>query len=416
MQAEIISIGDELLIGQVVNTNASWIGQQLSLIGIPVVRVTVIPDNREQILSSLNEAQKRAGLILITGGLGPTNDDITKEVLCEFFNTRLVFDPKTLQDIENLFSLRGFPVAGLNRQQAELPENCKIIRNNDGTAPGMWFEKDKAIFISLPGVPFEMKPMMTDYVLPELAKLSQQQTIFHKTVLTQGVGESFLAVKIKDWENNLPSNIRLAYLPHPGIVRLRLSAVGQDKAVLVWQVDEEIARLQHLIADFIVGYDDDTLEAIVGQLLAGRKQTLVTAESCTGGYLAHKITSVPGSSAYYLGSIIAYSNRLKMNLLDVKESDLSAYGAVSEQIVIAMAVAARSKLGSDYSIAVSGIAGPDGGTAEKPVGTTWIAVASAETVIAKRFLFGEHRERNIYKAAVTGLNMLRKMILGINKA
>jgi nicotinamide-nucleotide amidase len=413
MTAEIISIGDELLIGQVVNTNAAWMGQELTLIGIQVHQVSVISDEAEHIISALQEAEQRADIILITGGLGPTKDDITKQTLCRYFNTRLIFDETTYQNIIELFKSRGFPINGSNKLQAEIPENCTPITNKNGTAPGMWFEKKDKVFISMPGVPFEMKPMMKEFILPKLAVRAKGGAIVHKTILTQGIGESFLAAKIQQWEEALPAHMKLAYLPQPGIVRLRLSAFGEKKETLEADIEEQIVRLNSLVPEYIYGYDEDTLEAIVGNFLKERKQTLVTAESCTGGYLSHRITSVPGSSEYYLGSVISYSNDLKINLLDVSELDIITHGAVSEAVVKDMAMHARNKLKADYAIAVSGIAGPDGGTAEKPVGTTWIAIATETKVIAKKFLFGEHRERNIHKTAITALNMLRKVILGI---
>ncbi len=411
MKAEIISIGDELLIGQVVNTNASWMAEQLSLYGVSVGQITVIADQKDHIMRTLEEASRRSELVLITGGLGPTSDDITKHTLCTYFDTRLVLDPEALADIEALFPRRGLKVSEPNRLQAELPENCRSIPNAHGTARGMWFEKDGVIYISMPGVPFEMKPMMTNYILPELAGRNTTGTIYFKTVLTQGVGESFLAELIREWELQLPSNIKLAYLPQPGIVRLRLTATGPSLHHLKEEVDDEIRKLGSIIPELIFGFNDDTLEALVGSILKERGQTLVTAESCTGGYLAHRITSVPGSSAYYLGSIISYSNKLKMNLLGVPEEDLIRHGAVSEEVVKAMARGARIRLSADYAIAVSGIAGPDGGTAEKPVGTTWIAVASPEGVQAQKYQFGEHRERNITRTALTALNLLRKTLI-----
>ncbi|MHC1706115.1 MAG: competence/damage-inducible protein A [Bacteroidales bacterium] len=409
MKAEIISIGDELLIGQVINTNAAWMGQELSLIGIPVHQITIISDTREHIITAMKEAESRAEIILITGGLGPTRDDITKQTLCEYFDTHLVFDEASFENINRLFPARGLPVTDLNRKQAEVPAYCRPVLNKNGTAPGMWFEKQGKIFISMPGVPFEMKPMMTDLILPELASLSHIG-IFHKTVLTQGVGESFLAEKIKVWEDQLPANMKLAYLPQPGIVRLRLSAYSGTNNELQTAVEEQIRKLHLIIPGLIFGYDEDTLEEILGRLLREKKQTLVTAESCTGGYLAHKITSVPGSSEYFLGSIISYSNELKIKLLDIAEKDIIDHGAVSEVVARAMACNARKKLQADYAIAISGIAGPDGGTPEKPVGTTWIAIATPEKVISEKFMFGEHRERNIHRTAITALNMLRKII------
>lgn len=410
MDAEIISIGDELLIGQVINTNASWMAEQLNLIGIKVKQVTTISDEREHILYSLAEATQRANIVLITGGLGPTNDDITKQTLCEYFGTHLIFDEASYKNIQSLFALRDFKVTELNRKQAEVPANCQPITNSNGTAPGMWFEKDGVIYVSLPGVPFEMKPMMTDFVLPELSKRFTDGAIVHKTILTQGMGESFLAAKIRHWEAALPAYIKLAYLPQPGIVRLRLTAIGTDKEALVSEVEKQTLALQQIIPGLIFGYGDDTLEQVVGRLLKQKQQSLATAESCTGGYVAHMITNVPGSSAYFKGSVVAYANEIKEKLLNVKPETLQQYGAVSEACVTEMAENARRIFGTDYAIATSGIAGPDGGTDEKPVGTTWIAIATPANTLSEEFHFGEHRLRNVQKITIQALSMLRKAL------
>lgn len=411
MTAEIVSIGDELLIGQVINTNASWISEQLNLAGIKVSQVTTISDSREHILTALKDAEGRADIILITGGLGPTKDDITKETLCEYFETQLIFSDKVFNNILRLFGERGLTLSSPNRKQAEIPETCLPIQNLHGSAAGMWFEKKDKIFISMPGVPFEMKPMITEYIIPEIQKRHKTQAIVHKTILTQGIGESWLAQKIESWEDNLPDNIKLAYLPQPGIVRLRLTAVGENQKKLDDQVNEEVEKLLTLIPKYFFGYDKDQLYEIIGELLRAKKQTLSTAESCTGGYIAHLITSVAGSSDYFNGSVVAYANEIKQEMLGVKEQDLIDCGAVSEVVVKQMAEGIRKKLKTDYAIATSGVAGPGGGTDEKPVGTTWIAIATPEKTIAKHFLFGEHRERNIRKAALTALNMLRKELL-----
>jgi nicotinamide-nucleotide amidase len=418
MKTEIISIGNELLIGQVVNTNASWMAEQMNLAGFWVDRITVVPDEMEEIASILNEAKERSSVVLVTGGLGPTKDDITKEVLCHFFSTRLVFHEEAFRDIEHLFHTRGIKVTELNRKQAELPENCKPIPNPNGTARGMWFSKEddhgKTDFIFMPGVPFEMKPMMLESVIPVLIKNYLKNTIYHKTVLTQGIGESFLSVLIEKWEDNLPENIRLAYLPQPGIVRLRLTGRGNDAIAVRNQVEEEVKSLVKIIPEYFFGFDDDRLEVIIGELLQKKSSTLATAESCTGGYIAHLITSVPGSSKYYKGSIIAYSNEIKEDELGVSSESLVKFGAVSEEVVTGMARGIRKKFNVDYAIATSGIAGPDGGTTGKPVGTTWIAIATPEKTIASRYLFGEERERNIRKTALQALNLLRKEIGNID--
>ncbi len=411
MKTEIISIGDELLIGQVINTNASWIAEQLNLAGIEVVRITTIVDKKEEILKTLKEASDRAEVVLLTGGLGPTRDDITKNTLCEYFGSRLVFHKPSFKYVEKLFSERGLPVRDINRKQAEVPHNCVPIVNENGTAPGMWFEKDNTTFVSMPGVPYEMKAMITSYVLPELLKKLNGLQVIHKKVLTQGVGESFLSELIRDWENSLPEHMKLAYLPQPGIVRLRLSGSGHDKTKLSIEMDDKIKVLQELIPDLIFGFGEKTLEEVVGGLLKKDGMTLSTAESCTGGYIAHLITSIAGSSAYFKGSVIAYSNQIKTNIVGVKEDTLVAHGAVSEQTVTEMALGVKKRFKTDFAIAVSGIAGPEGGTAQKPVGTTWIAVAGPDVLIVEKYLFGKNRQRNIRVAAVTALNKLRLMMI-----
>ncbi len=413
MNAEIITIGDELLIGQVIDTNSAWIAEQLNLVGIRVAQITSISDDREHILKTLEDASKRAGLILMTGGLGPTRDDITKHTLCEYFDTELVFHQPSFNNVEKLFRARGFTVTELNRQQAEVPANCTPLANPNGTAPGLWFEKEGVIYVSMPGVPFEMKPLITNEVLPRVAKKVNSTFIEHITVLTQGVGESMLAQIIEPWENNLPQNIKLAYLPQPGIVRLRLTAIGSDKGALGMVLNQQVSELKKLIPDLIFGYNDDTMEMVVGKMLRDNQKTLSTAESCTGGYIAHLITSIPGSSDYFVGSTISYSNEVKINELDVSPEDVEMHGAVSKQVVEQMALGAYKKFGTDYALSVSGIAGPDGGTDEKPVGTVWIAMATPEKVVSKKFLFGEHRGRNIRKSALAALNMLRMELLQI---
>lgn len=417
MKVEIINIGDELLIGQVINTNASWMAEQLNLSGFSVYQVTVIGDSREHILKALREAEKNAEIILISGGIGPTRDDITKTTLCEFFNTHLVFNDEAYQNIKTLFALRGFPVTELNRQQAELPEACLPLPNKLGTACGMWFEKQdregkKTIFISMPGVPFEMKAMMANEIIPRLQSCFNTPFIYHKTVLTQGIGESFLAKKIEFWEDNLPEGIKLAYLPQPGMVRLRLSGKGNEETMVRARVSQAIGELEAIIPEYIFGYDEETLEAIVGKLLLEKGNSLATAESCTGGYIAHLITSIPGSSGYFKGSIVAYSNEMKEELLSVPSGKINQYGAVSEETVLEMAISAQTQCNADYVIATSGIAGPDGGTPEKPVGTTYIAIATPTEVFAEKYSFGDDRSRNIRKTALQALALLRKTLIG----
>ena len=416
MNVEIINIGDELLIGQVINTNAAWMAEQLNLSGFRAYQVSVISDSRQHILEALAEAEKRAEVVLISGGIGPTKDDITKHTLCEYFNTRLVFNEEAYRDVEAIFARRGYQVTELNRQQAELPESCTGIPNKLGTARGMWFEKDRpdksrTIFVSMPGVPFEMKSMMTDYVIPRMKELFNTPFIYHKTILTQGVGESFLAARIESWENELPSHIKLAYLPQPGIVRLRLTGEGSNEIILHQEVEAEVLKLQPMIPEYIFGYDEETVELIVGRLLKEKHATLATAESCTGGTIAQMITSIPGSSVYFKGSVVAYSNEIKKHILGINDETLSKYGAVSEEVVTHMAASLQKMFDVDYAIATSGIAGPDGGSEEKPVGTVWIAIATPDEVVASKFLFGDNRERNIRRTALQAINMLRKKLI-----
>jgi len=410
MVAEIISIGDELLIGQVINTNASWMGELLNLNGIRVKQIKAIADNKDDIIDALNSSFKTADIILVTGGLGPTKDDITKHTLAEYFKTKLVFNNEAYQRIEDLFKLRNYKVTQVNKEQANLPEGCIPISNLNGTASGMWFEKNGKILVSMPGVPFEMKTMMEDEIVPRLKAKFKTPVILHKTIMTQGVGESFLAQKIEDWENDLPENIKLAYLPQPGIVRLRITAIGNDLGTCEKNISSLVDKLKSLIEDHIFAYDDILLEEAVGESLRKHQKTISTAESCTGGYIAHLLTSISGSSTYFKGSIIAYANEIKESTLNVTSTSLQQDGAVSESVVKQMALGACHKFRTDYAIATSGIAGPDGGTEEKPIGTTWIAIAGPKGVEAKEFHFGEHRGRNIRRAALSALFWLKKIV------
>ena len=413
-EIEIISIGTELLIGQVINTNAAWMGEELNKAGFEVSRITVISDDKRQITSALAEAGARAEVVLITGGLGPTKDDITKKVLCDFFDSNLILHKESLKNVERIFNYYGRDVSTVNKKQAEIPDKATPIINKNGTAPGLWFEKDQKVFVVMPGVPMEMKAMMIENVIPALDKKYIHGAIYHRTIHTHGMGESALSKLIEKWEDNLPGEISLAYLPQPGIVRLRLTARGENENHLKLLVDTCVDSLHEYIPDLIFGYDGDRMEAVVGALLKDRKKTIVTAESCTGGYLAHLLTSIPGSSAYYLGSVVAYANEVKENMLGVSHQALYNYGAVSETVITEMAEGVRQKLSADYALATSGIAGPDGGTPDKPVGIVWIALATREKVIAKKFLFGEIRERNIRRAALGALNMLRLELCTIN--
>jgi nicotinamide-nucleotide amidase len=412
MKAEIINIGDELLIGQVVNTNASWMAAELNKAGIKTVRISAIADDKEDIVQALNQASQRADIILVSGGLGPTKDDITKKTLAEYFDSGFYFHEPTYQQIKKIFEARKIPLTETNRQQAEIPEKCIPLKNKNGTAPGMWFEKGGKVFVSMPGVPFELKPMMSEQVIPKLQQKFNLGIIYHKTIMTTGIVESVLAEKIEAWENSLPANIKLAYLPQPGIVRLRLSASGKDRKKLEKEVEKYCMRLKTIIPEAVFGYDDITLEEVVGKLLAVQNKTVSTAESCTGGYISHLITSIAGSSAYFKGGVISYSNEIKIKQLGVSPEVLEQNGAVSKETVEAMALGVKERFGTTCSVAVSGIAGPTGGTPEKPVGTVWIAVAYNDGIISELFHFGEHRGRNIRRSALAALNMLRLKLSG----
>lgn len=412
MKAEIITIGDEILIGQIVDTNSAWIAREFNLAGIEIYQITSVHDDRVHILKALSEAEKNADLVLLTGGLGPTKDDITKNVLCEYFGTKLFFHQPTHDTIVDRFRLRNVPMNKLNRDQAMMPESCTILPNDCGTAPGMWFEKKNTIFVSVPGVPFEMEHLVADRILPRLRETGRTKAIFHRTVLTQGIPESALALKIELWEDSLPSFVKLAYLPNPMSVRLRLSAIGDDKEMLKKVVNDEVEKLRQIIPDAIFGYDDDELAGVVGKLLRERGATLAVAESCTGGYISHLITSVAGSSDYYKGSVTAYSNEAKQNLLGVSAESLEKFGAVSREVAEQMAMGARKVLNADFALATTGIAGPGGGTEEKPVGTVWIAIASKDSVFSQKFTFiNDKRERTIIRSAQTALQLLRREIL-----
>jgi nicotinamide-nucleotide amidase len=412
MKAEIITIGDELLIGQVVDTNSAFIATKLNEAGIHVYQITSVSDNKEHIMEALDNATRKADLIIMTGGLGPTNDDITKLTLCEYFKVGLRFDAEAYKDVEYVFKIRGREVTEVNRRQAELPENCSALRNKNGTAPGMWFDVDGKIYVSMPGVPYEMKALMEDEVIPKLKKQFTLPVIIHRNVFTIGIGESMLAEKIAAWENSLADvGIKLAYLPSIGMVRLRLSTRGSDRSLLEKNVQDKITELKKLVGEYIFGYDNDTLEEIVGKLLKEKNQTISLAESCTGGYISHLITAVAGSSDYYKGSVIAYAYEIKTIELGVSEELLNTKGAVSQEVVEQMASAVRKKFHTDYAIAVSGIAGPGGGTPEKPVGMVWIAIATPQRVFSKKCQFANNRLRNIQMTANTALNLLRKEII-----
>lgn len=412
MNAEIITIGDELLIGQVVDTNSAWIANKLNLIGIDITRITSISDKKEEIFKALDQINDNTELVLITGGLGPTNDDYTKKALAGYFGVQLVLNNDVLEHIKQFVFKRNAELNQRNIQQAEIPENCRIIPNKLGTAPGMWFEHKGKIIISMPGVPFEMKEMMYNFILEELESRIKDFFIIHKLILTQGLPESKLAEVLEEWESNLPNELSLAYLPSPGIIKLRITAKGADKKLLENLIAEQVGKLENIIPEIICGYDYDQLEEILGNLLIERSSTLSVAESCTGGRISQIITSIPGCSAWFKGGVIAYSNTIKENILNVNKRNIDIYGAVSKQVVEEMVKGILDLYQTDYAIATSGIAGPTGGTKDKPVGTTWIAIGDKNTIVSQKYVFGDQRDRNIQRASLTAINMLRKLIQG----
>ncbi|AMQ57331.1 competence/damage-inducible protein A [Algoriphagus sanaruensis] len=407
VKAEIIAIGDELLYGQIMDTNSHWISQELDLLGVKVVRKTTVGDNRTDILAAFSEAEKRADIILITGGLGPTQDDLTKPLLAEYFGCEIIEFPEAVEAVTSFFRRRGREMTQLNILQGHLPSCCTYIPNEVGTAPGMWFEKNGTYWMSMPGVPHEMKKLMKDFVLPELPKRFDLPIIYHKVIKTVGIGESWLADLIKDWENALPEHIRLAYLPSLGHVKLRLTAFGKDKNLLIEEVQTQIDAVFPLIEKYIYGYDEETLETAIGKLLKNAGKTLALAESCSGGYISHLVTSIPGSSTYFQGAVIPYHNQFKSAILNVSSETLQSHGAVSEETATEMAIGVRKLFGSDFGLASTGIAGPDGGSEEKPVGTVWIACAGEGFVETRKLQLTQERLINIQLTGVSVLNLLR---------
>src|SRR5436190_3576324 len=405
-QATIITIGDELLIGQVIDTNSAWMAQQLNKAGIRVARRVAVGDVWEEIWDTLDEESKHAEIILITGGLGPTADDITKPLLCKYFNGKLIVDEGALANVKNIFEkILKRPMIERNLKQAEVPDTCKVILNKRGTAPGMWFEKDSKIYVSMPGVPHEMKGMMEDDVIPALSKHFKFPHIAHRTLLTANVGESFLADLVNDFETALPSHIKLAYLPNYGMVRLRLTTTGFDEAAIEAELEQLFSILQEKVKAYLVTNRDETMQEVVAKLLKDKNKTVSTAESCTGGYIASLLTAKPGASVYYSGSVVSYSYQAKEDLLQVDKNILETKGAVSEEVVIQMAKGALKNIKTDYAIAVSGIMGPDGGTDDKPVGTVWLAVGDNNHITAQKFYFRFDRQRNIELTATNALNL-----------
>ena len=412
IQTSIITIGDELLIGQVIDTNSAWMAQQLNKSGIRVARRVAVGDVWDEIWEALDQESSNADIILITGGLGPTADDITKPLLCKYFSGKMVVDEGALQNVTNILkNILNRPIIERNLKQAEVPDTCKVILNKRGTAPGMWFEKNGKIFVSMPGVPHEMKGMMLDDVIPLLNKQFQFPHIAHRTLLTAGIGESSLADMIADFEKTLPIHIKLAYLPNYGMVRLRLSTAGSAMQPIEDEIQHYFNSLQNLVKEYLVTNVDESMQQVLANLLITKNKTLSTAESCTGGYIAHLLTENAGASAFYSGSVVSYSYMAKETLLHVDKKTLESSGAVSEDVVIQMAKGAFQLLKTDYTIAVSGIMGPDGGMEDKPVGTVWVAVGTSDKIQTEKFYFRFDRTRNIELTATYALNMLRKFIL-----
>ncbi len=414
MNAQIITIGDEILIGQIVDTNSTWLATELTSLGFSISQILSISDNGKAISDSIKKALQLNRLIILTGGLGPTNDDITKHTLCKLFNTKLEFSTAVYGDIEKFLEQRGAKMNSLNKDQALFPETAKLLRNRQGTAPGMWFEQNGKVIISLPGVSWEMKGIFTDEIANKITSFFNLPNNYYQTVMITGIAEAQLALKLNDWEKQLPKSIKLAYLPSPGVIRLRLGIIGDNIKPMQETIGVEIAKLHKIIPEIIFSDTEVILQKVIGKLLINSNKTLSTAESCTGGTIAQMITLIPGSSNYFKGSVVAYSNQIKTELLKVDSKIIDNYGAVSKEVVELMAIGARKILKTDYAIATSGIAGPGGGTVEKPVGMVWIAVSSANGTISKQFKFGKEREINIKRSSIAALNMLRKVLIAAN--
>jgi competence/damage-inducible protein CinA-like protein len=406
----ILTIGDEILYGQTIDTNSQWMSAELDSFGFTVVHRATIGDQESAILSGLEVASSKADIILITGGLGPTADDLTKPSLAKYFNVPLKSNPDALQELILLFQQIDKELSETNIAQTNLPANADYISNSLGTAPGIWIEDKGKIYVSMPGVPFEMKSMISKHVIPKLLQQFNLPVVIHKIIKTISIGESWLAEKIAPWEKNLPESIKLAYLPSIGQVKLRLTSSGNNKDKLIEAIEKQIKLLLPYAGKYIYGYDDDSIEQVIGNILVSKALTLGTAESCTGGYLAHLITGIAGSSNYYQGSIIAYANEIKERALGVHSDTLAKHGAVSEETVIEMARGVQKSMGVDIGIATSGIAGPDGGTEEKPVGTIWIAIAIGDEVKTRQLKLFKDRLLNIKMTAVSSLAMLWRIL------
>lgn len=407
VKIEIIPIGDEILIGQIADTNSAWMAAELTRQGFEIVAITTIGDQAENIIKAIDIAFSRADVVLMTGGVGPTKDDITKKTLCSYFNTELIFDENVLQNINYLFAHKNYKLNELTKNQAFVPKNCTVIQNKAGTAPILWFERKSKILVSMPGVPFEMKTAMADEIIPRLKRQFQSTDYLKSTFLVSGITESALATQLEDFEAQLPDNFSLAYLPSYGLIRLRLSAWGKEN-LSIMEIQKQ--RLKEALNEILVAESDEPLEALLGKALRSNNLTVSTAESCTGGNIAHRITLVPGASGYYKGSIISYDNNVKASLLNVDKSVIETYGAVSREVVEQMAHNVSEKLKADCSIAVSGIAGPDGGTPEKPIGTTWICTKMQNKIMTQKYQFGTSREENINRTTNMAILQMIKML------
>ena len=410
MLAEIITIGDEILIGQIVDTNSAWMARKLNDIGIRIKQISSVSDDKEHILNAFKEAAERADIILITGGLGPTKDDITKKTIADYFGVPLVENADALDNVAKIFARFKRPLLDVNRAQALVPQNCEVILNKNGTAPGMWFNEKDKIYVCMPGVPHEMMYMMEGDVIPKLKATFTLPAIVHKTILTVGEGESFLAERIADIEDSLPAHIKLAYLPKLGQVRLRLSGYGENEAALKAEVETYAQKILARVADVVAAEEDIPIEKAILNQMELKGLTLSVAESCTGGYISHLFTQHPGSSKVFLGGGVTYSNGLKEEILGVQNHTLKTFGAVSGEVVTEMVEGALKRFKSDLAIAVTGVAGPSGGTPEKPVGTVWIAVANINKMVVKKLTFGDKRQQNIERSAISALNMLNTLL------
>ena len=416
MLAEIITIGDEILIGQVVDTNSAFIAKELNKIGVSVYQITSVQDEKQHILQVLDDAEKRVDLVIMTGGLGPTKDDITKHTFCEFFDDTLTEDTGVLQNVEELFKkyITSTPISDINRKQALVPSKATVLHNAYGTAPGMWMKRGKVAFVSLPGVPFEMRNLMTEAVIPKIASEYKRPFIFHKTLVTYGLGESAIAEKIEEWENNLPQNIKLAYLPSLGKVRLRLTGKDSDKDRLELNIESQFQKLYPIIGEIIYGVEnEETLEQVVAKLFVDKKMTLATAESCTGGKIAEQLTALPGASAYFKGSVVSYATETKIKVLGVPKTTIDQNSVVSAEVAVKMAENVKLLMDADFAIATTGNAGPTKGDSEAEIGTVFIALASPNGVFAEKFNMGNHRERIVQKSVHKALELLQKEIIKI---